>query len=149
MMLSALDAEWRDKSPTVNCCRVQFMMYWHKFQMIFNGRFCVQCRQILAVAALRPVYTRCEPSFVPQTFSSFVFYPPSLSLCRRSARPSCTLSPPSSASWVDMPLTDDWLQVCFVLGPCFWKNTFPTSCAKDAKNMPILRMTHMMSSSDI
>ncbi len=28
-----------DKSPTVNCCRVLFMTYWHKFQMIFNGRF--------------------------------------------------------------------------------------------------------------
>ncbi len=28
-----------DKSPTVNCCRVLFMTYWHKFLMIFNGRF--------------------------------------------------------------------------------------------------------------
>ncbi len=28
-----------DKSPTVNCCRVLFMTYWHKFKMIFNGRF--------------------------------------------------------------------------------------------------------------
>ncbi len=25
--------------PTENCCRVLFMTYWHKFQMIFNGRF--------------------------------------------------------------------------------------------------------------
>ncbi len=29
----------RDKSPTVNCCRVLFMTYWHKFQLIFNGCF--------------------------------------------------------------------------------------------------------------
>ncbi len=28
-----------DKSPTVNCCRVLFMTYWHKFQILFNGRF--------------------------------------------------------------------------------------------------------------
>ncbi len=27
--------------PTVNCCHVQFMTYWHKFKMIFNGRFVV------------------------------------------------------------------------------------------------------------
>ncbi len=32
-MLSTLDAVARhDKSPTVNCWRVLFMMYWHKFQ---------------------------------------------------------------------------------------------------------------------
>ncbi len=28
-----------DKSPTEHCCRVVFMTCWHKFQMIFNGRF--------------------------------------------------------------------------------------------------------------
>ncbi len=27
------------KSLTVNCCRVLFMTYWHKFPMIFNGSF--------------------------------------------------------------------------------------------------------------
>ncbi len=28
-----------DKSPTVSCCRILFITYWHKFQMIFNGHF--------------------------------------------------------------------------------------------------------------
>ncbi len=37
-MLSTLDAARCDKSLTENCCRVQFMMCWHKFQMIFNSR---------------------------------------------------------------------------------------------------------------
>ncbi len=34
-----LDAARRDKSPTENCCRILFMICWHKFRMIFNGRF--------------------------------------------------------------------------------------------------------------
>ncbi len=38
-MLSTLDAARRDKSQTENCFRVLFMTCWHKFQMIFNGRF--------------------------------------------------------------------------------------------------------------
>ncbi len=29
----------QDKSPTVNCCCILFMMCWHKFLMIFNGCF--------------------------------------------------------------------------------------------------------------
>ncbi len=90
-----------DKSPTVNCCRVLFMTDWHKF----------------------PVYVRYtgKPSFVPQTFSSFVFYPPSQSFCRRlgSARLMSIMRTERSllASWVDTPLTADWLQVCFGTGP--------------------------------
>ncbi len=42
-----------DKSLTVNCCSVLFMTYWHKFRIIFNGRFVTSsvCRQTLAVAA--------------------------------------------------------------------------------------------------
>ncbi len=52
-MLSTLDAAQRDKSQTENCCRVLFMTCWHKFLIIFNGRFiatltvvarCVWCR---------------------------------------------------------------------------------------------------------
>ncbi len=70
-----------NKSPTVNCCRVLFMTYWHKFQMIFNGRFVMSS---VDRPLLHPVKTWCKPSFVPQMFSSFVFY--SLSFCRRSAR---------------------------------------------------------------
>ncbi len=57
-----------DKSPTGNCCRFLFMMFWHKFQMIFSGRFVTSGVD--------------KPSFVQQTFSSF-FYPSSLSFCCR------------------------------------------------------------------
>ncbi len=57
-MLSTLDAVRRDKSPTVNCCRVLFMTCWHKFRMIFNGGF-IASRQTLAVAACRVRCRRC------------------------------------------------------------------------------------------
>ncbi len=41
-----------DKSPTGNCCRFLFMMYRHKFQMIFSGRFvAVRCRQAFFCSA--------------------------------------------------------------------------------------------------
>ncbi len=45
----------------------------------------VQCRQTDRTTVASGVDMRCKPSFVPQMFSSFVFYPPSLSFCRRSA----------------------------------------------------------------
>ncbi len=69
----------------------------------------------LTVALSRPVWTdrlRCRHKpFISQTFSSFVFYPPSLSSL--SECPSCALmSALSSTSLVDTPLTADWLQVC-------------------------------------
>ncbi len=71
---------------TTNCCRVLFMTYWNDSNDFQRSLCHVQCRQTLVVVARRLVYTRCKPSFVPQTFSSFVFYPPSPSFCHRSAR---------------------------------------------------------------
>ncbi len=108
-----------DKSPTVSCCRILFITYWHKFQMIFNGHFVASSVD--------------KPSFVSQTFSSFVFYPPSLSFCRRSARlmsVMCTDECSLLTSWVDTPLIADWLQVCLGTGltqfsKAFLKNYIP------------------------
>jgi len=38
-------AAWHDKSPTVNCCHVLFMIYWH-ISNDFQGSLCrIQCRQ--------------------------------------------------------------------------------------------------------
>ncbi len=47
-------------------------------------------------------------------FLLLFFYPPSLSFCRRSARLMSVMCTERSllASWVDTPLTADWLQVC-------------------------------------
>ncbi len=48
------------------------------------------------------------------------------------ARLRCSLNALSSTSWVDTPLTADWLQVCFGTRPRlsflkrFWKMTYPT-----------------------
>ncbi len=57
--------------------------------------------------------TSClKPSF-PHTFSSFVFFQPSLSFCRSARLMSSALSALSSTSWVDTPFSPDWLQVCF------------------------------------
>ncbi len=63
---------------------------------------------------------------VPQMFSSFVFYLPSLSFCR-----SARLFTVHWTAWVDTPLTADWLQVCFGTRPRlsflkrFWKIAYP------------------------
>ncbi len=119
-----------NKSPTVNCCRVLFMAYWHKFQMIFNRRF-------VASSVDRPrqdnCRVRCRHGVSLLLFSAHIFffcffYPPSLSFCRRSAQLMsvlCTAERSLLTSWVDTPLTADWLQVCFGTGPtlffCFSK----------------------------
>ncbi len=93
-----------DKSPTVNCCRVLFMTNWHKFQMIFNGRFVMSGVD--------------KPSFVPQMFFSFVFiHHLYLSVVARLMSVMCTDERSLLASWVDTPLTADWLQVCFGTWP--------------------------------
>ncbi len=103
-----------DKFLTVNYCRVLFMTYWHKFQMIFNGRF-------VASSVDRPrqdnCRVRCKRSLLlfRRHFPLLFFY----------------LSALSSASWVDTPLTADWLQVCFGTGltqfsKAFKKNAYPT-----------------------
>ncbi len=166
-MLSTLDAAWHYKSQTENCCRVLFMMCWHKFQMIFQqSLYCVQCRQTLAVArgvsgvdtvlltyreetkqprhpianlpllefspALESwfdIYTGPTSCLiVPQTFSFFICHL-YLSVARLM---SVRCTEPSSTSWVDTPLTADWLHVCFGTQPWlsflkrFWKMTYTT-----------------------
>ncbi len=86
----------------------------------------VQCRQTATVFRCRK---RCKPSFVPQTFSPFVFYPPSLSFCRRSANVRHVhWWALSLASWVDTPLTADWLQVCFGARPDSFSKAFLKKC---------------------
>ncbi len=78
----------------------------------FQRSLCrVLCRQILAVVARRPVYTRCKPSFVPQTFSAISIFLSSLGSAVMCTERSLL------ASWVDTPLIADWLQVCFGTGP--------------------------------
>ncbi len=53
--------------------------------------------------------------FLPyQTFSSSSFFSPFLSFVTRLG---CSLNALSFISWVDTPLTADWLQVVLVLGP--------------------------------
>ncbi len=106
-----------NKSLTVNCCRVLFMTYWQIYND-FQWSLChVQCRQTSGCGtARRPVYTWCKPSFVPQMFSSLVFlsaisiFLSSLGLANVQ-HVHGVLSPPESGSWVDPPLTADWLQV--------------------------------------
>ncbi len=53
---------------------------------------------------------------VPQTFSSCFFIH---HLYLSVTRLSCSLNALSSTSWVDTPLTADWLQVCFGTRPYF------------------------------
>ncbi len=76
-----------DKSPTVNCCLVLFMTYWHKFLMIFNGHFIASSVDRLGQDNCR---VRCRHGvsllLFRRRFPRFVFYPPSLSFCRRSAQ---------------------------------------------------------------
>ncbi len=55
--------------------------------------------------------------------SAFVFYPPSLSVNRLGCSPNAL----SSTSWVDTPLTAEWLQVWF------WYSA-PTQCSKALKS---------------
>ncbi len=122
-----------DKFLTVNCCHVLFMKYWHKFKMIFNGYFVTSSvdRLYLAQHDTKTV-TSCvdKPSFVPQKFSSFFFYPPSACFFILSSLGSTnvrhlSLCALSSASWVDMSLTADWLQVCFGTQPDSLKKYIP------------------------
>ncbi len=122
-----------DKSPTVNCCCVLFMTYWHKFQMIFNGRFREQCRQVLAVAARCGV--RCTHGVSLLLFHSrfplLFFYPPSLSFCRRSANVRhvhWVLSPHIMSRhapycWLDTSLFWYWARLSFLKH--FWKKYIP------------------------
>ncbi len=69
--------------------------------------------------------------FIPQIFSAFVFYPPSLSVTRLG----CSLNVLSSTSWVDTPLTADWLRVCFGTRSRlsflmrFWKQFLTVPCS--------------------
>ncbi len=43
-----------NKSPAENCCRIRFMMYWHKSNYFQRRLYRVQCRQTLAVAVRVP-----------------------------------------------------------------------------------------------
>ncbi len=60
-----------------------------------------------------------------------VFFP-AISIFLSVARLGCSLNALSSISWIDTPLTADWLQVCFGTLPWlsfikhFWKFTYPT-----------------------
>ncbi len=102
------DAVYTGCCATENSCRVQLMTYWHKFKMIFNGHFVVS-----SVDRPREDNVWCVSLLL--FHRRFCFYPPSLSFCRHS---TCALmSALSSASWVDTPLTADWLQVCFGTSP--------------------------------
>ncbi len=97
-----------------------------------------QCRQTLAVAARRGTTTVAsgvdKPSFVPQTFSSFVFYTPSLSFCGRSAQLMsvmctersllCIMSRHAPYCWLATSLF--WYSAWLSFLKCFWKNTYPT-----------------------
>ncbi len=96
----------------------------------FQWSLCrVQCRQTLAVASGVD-----KPSFVPQMFSSFVFYLPSLSFCRRSARlmsVMCTerfllriMSRHVPYCWLATSLF--WYSARLSFLKRFWKNTYPT-----------------------
>ncbi len=92
----------------------------------FQRSLCrVQCRQTLAAAAQRPVYTQCKPSFV--------FYPPSLSFCRRSANVRhvhwalsllCIMSRHAPYCWLATSLF--WYSARLSFLKRFWKNTYPT-----------------------
>ncbi len=109
---------------TVNCCCVSLMTYWHKFQMIFNGRFVASSvdRFSCCGVARHLVYTWYKPSFVPPTFFSVVFYSQIsifLSLLSSANVRHWALSPLEPGSWVNTPLTADWLHVCFGTGPCY------------------------------
>ncbi len=109
-----------DKSPTVNCCRVLYITYWHKFLIIFNSHF-----------VLSGVDT--VPSFVPNKFSSFVFYLPFLSFCHRSAQLIPIMCTERSLLW-----SPDHDLYCWLASSLFWysarlsflkrlkKNTYPT-----------------------
>ncbi len=159
------------KSPTENYCRVLFMTYWHKFQIIFNGHFivssvgrqgahqgqhfrraeyCVRCRHGVlsrrnkSNLGVRSQAFRSLSSFqrwkadsiftqmlllaFSDVFLVFFFYLPFLSFVTRLG---CSLNALSFISWVDTPLTADWLQVCFGTRPWlsflkhFWKMTYP------------------------
>ncbi len=108
-----------DKSPTVNCCRVLFITYWHKFQMIFIGfkwfqrTLCrVRCRHGVSLLLFR----RRFPPFV------FFIYYLYLAVIARLMSVMCTNE--LLASWVDTPLTADWLQVCFGTGPTQFSKAF-------------------------
>ncbi len=75
-----------DKSQTVNFCWVLFMTYWHKFQMIFNGRF-------VASSVDRPwqdnCRVRCRHGVSLLLFRRrfpLLFFLSAISICRRSAR---------------------------------------------------------------
>ncbi len=75
----------------------------------------------------------------PQTFSSFVFCPPSLSFCHRSARLMsvmctersllCIMSRHAPYCWLATSLF--WYLARLSFLKCFWKNTYPTFKRKE------------------
>ncbi len=84
-----------------------------------------------------PIFTRPTSCLIiPEKFSSFVFYPPSLSVCH-SAR---LFTEHCSISWVDTPLNADWLHVYFGIRPRlsslkrFWKIAYPAFKWKEGFN---------------
>ncbi len=76
--VSTLDASGAAWQNTIELIKISDAVYTRcvltQISNDFQRSLCrVQCRQTLAVAAWRPVYTRCKPSFVPQTFFLFWF----------------------------------------------------------------------------
>ncbi len=118
----------RDKSLTVNCCRVLFMTCWHK------------CQRSLPLLDFSPVLESWSDIYtgptscliVPQTCSSFVFYPPSLSLCHSAWLMSvlCTerfllhiMSRHTPYSWLATSLF--WYSAPTQFSEAFLKNDIP------------------------
>ncbi len=136
-----------DKSPTENCCPRSIYDVLTQISNDFQrSLYRVQCRQATSGVDTVLLTYREEPKqpqrpiaglpllefspaleiwsdiytsptsclIVPQTFSSFVFI---RHLYLSVARLGCSLNALSSTSWVDTPLTADWLQVCFGTRP--------------------------------
>ncbi len=135
-MLSTLDAVPRhDESPTVNCYRILFMTYWHKFQMIFNGRFVtfnvgrprqdncrVQCRHGVSLLLFRK---RFPPlCFIHHLYLSVVARLMSVMCTDERHSLLCIMSRHAPYCWLATSLF--WYSAPTRFLKRFWKNAYPT-----------------------
>ncbi len=107
-----------DKSLTVNCCRILFMTYWHKFQMIFNS--CVRCRHGVSLHLFRRRFPLLF--FIRHLYLSVVARLGSVMCTEHSLL--CIMSRRAPYCWLATSLFWYWAWLSFLKH--FWKNAYPT-----------------------
>ncbi len=115
-MLSILHAAGHDKSQTVNCCRVLFIKYWHKFQICR-----VWCRPCVSLLLFRRHFPLCF--FIRHLYLSVVAWIMSV-MCTDARSLLCIMSRHAPYCWLATSLF--WYSAPTRFLKRFWKNAYPT-----------------------